>query len=123
MGLRSPGAVTSGRSVKEIDEQLTNLRKENFNLKLRIYFLEERMGANFNTDKEDAIKKNIELMVRINLLALRVVLKKMNCFRWNLKMLGKIWKINRNCFVRRQKQWKLKRRKRKKRLLLGTKKF
>ncbi|KAF2896987.1 hypothetical protein ILUMI_09194 [Ignelater luminosus] len=65
MGLRSPGAVTSGRSVKEIDEQLTNLRKENFNLKLRIYFLEERMGANFNTDKEDAIKKNIELMVEL----------------------------------------------------------
>lgn len=63
MGLRSPGALTCGRSVKEIDEQLTNLKKENFNLKLRIYFLEERMGSNFCKDKEDALKNNIELMV------------------------------------------------------------
>lgn len=62
MGLRSPTAVR-GRSVKEFEEQLTNLRKENFNLKLRIYFLEERMGTNFNLDKESAVKKNIELMV------------------------------------------------------------
>lgn len=64
MGLRSPTAVR-GRSVKEFEEQLTNLRKENFNLKLRIYFLEERMGTNFNLDKESAVKKNIELMVSV----------------------------------------------------------
>lgn len=64
MGLHSSnGGPFRGRSIKEIDEMMTNLRKENFNLKLRIYFLEERMGSNFNLDKENAIKKNIELKV------------------------------------------------------------
>lgn len=62
IGIKSPTGMR-GRSVKEIDEQLTNLRKENFNLKLRIYFLEERMGPNFNLDKESAVKRNVELMV------------------------------------------------------------
>lgn len=62
IGIKSPTAMR-GRSVKEFEEQLTNLRKENFNLKLRIYFLEERMGPNYNLDKESAVKKNVELMV------------------------------------------------------------
>lgn len=52
-----------GRSVKEVEEQLSSLKKENFNLKLRIYFLEERMGPNYKLDKESAVKKNIELRV------------------------------------------------------------
>lgn len=64
LGIKSPTAAR-GRSVKEFEEQLTNLRKENFNLKLRIYFLEERMGPNYNLDKESAVKKNVELMVVI----------------------------------------------------------
>jgi hypothetical protein len=51
--------------MKEYEEQLSQLRKENFNLKLRIYFLEERMGhMNGTDDKEDAVKKNIELKVK-----------------------------------------------------------
>lgn len=62
LGIKSPTAMR-GRSVKEFEEQVTNLKKENFNLKLRIYFLEERMGPNYNLDKESAVKKNIELMV------------------------------------------------------------
>lgn len=67
MGIHSNnGGPFRGRSIKEIDELTTNLRKENFNLKLRIYFLEERMGTNFNLDKENAIKKNIELKVNIS---------------------------------------------------------
>ncbi|WP_323174820.1 centrosomin N-terminal motif 1-containing protein, partial [Natrialba sp. PRR66] len=44
--LRSPEGPMRGRSVKEFEEQLASLKKENFNLKIRIYFLEERMGAN-----------------------------------------------------------------------------
>lgn len=53
-----------GRSVKEYDEQLTALKKENFNLKLRIYFLEERMGPTFRLDdKDDVFRKNIEYRV------------------------------------------------------------
>lgn len=50
-------------SVKEIEELITNLKKENFNLKLRIYFLEEKLGVNFTLDEDNAIKKNIELNV------------------------------------------------------------
>ncbi|XP_063914175.1 centrosomin isoform X3 [Zophobas morio] len=65
MGLRSPSGPMRGRSVKEFEEQLANLKKENFNLKLRIYFLEERMGVNFNLDKENIVKKNVELMVEV----------------------------------------------------------
>ena len=63
MGLRSPSGPMRGRSVKEFEEQLANLKKENFNLKLRIYFLEESMGVNFNLDKENIVNKNVELMV------------------------------------------------------------
>lgn len=72
MGLRSPvGGVLRGRSVKEIEEQLSNLKKENFNLKLRIYFLEEKMGTNFTLDKDNIVKKNIELQVRyVNIIVL-----------------------------------------------------
>ncbi|KAL3281603.1 hypothetical protein HHI36_004810 [Cryptolaemus montrouzieri] len=63
--LRSPEGPMRGRSVKEFEEQLGALKKENFNLKLRIYFLEERMGANFTLDKENIVKNNVELMVEI----------------------------------------------------------
>lgn len=66
MGLRSPGGPLRGRSVKEFEEQLTNLKKENFNLKLRIYFLEEKMGTNFTLDKDNIVKKYIELQVSTN---------------------------------------------------------
>ena len=35
----------SGVSMKQYEEQLNGLRKENFHLKLRIYFLEEKLGT------------------------------------------------------------------------------
>jgi centrosomin len=55
------GIAGPGRTMKECEDQLSVLKKENFNLKLRIYFLEERMGV--TSADEDAIKKNIELKV------------------------------------------------------------
>ncbi|KAL1494277.1 hypothetical protein ABEB36_009901 [Hypothenemus hampei] len=64
-GLRWPNEPMRGRTVKEFEEQLTHLKKENFNLKLRIYFLEEKMGFNFTLDKDNIVKKNIELQVEI----------------------------------------------------------
>lgn len=66
LGMRSPGKVSPlrGRTMKEYEEQLGNLKKENFSLKLRIYFLEERMGQKYDKDdKEDLYKTNIELKV------------------------------------------------------------
>ena len=59
IGARDGAGV--GRTMKEYEDQLETLKKENFNLKLRIYFLEERMGI--TSADENAIKKNIELKV------------------------------------------------------------
>ncbi|XP_033761139.1 CDK5 regulatory subunit-associated protein 2-like [Pecten maximus] len=50
------------RTMKEYDQQIAVLKKENFSLKLRIYFLEERMQQKFG-DGEDVFKTNIELKV------------------------------------------------------------
>nr|XP_034190787.1 centrosomin isoform X2 [Osmia lignaria] len=61
IGTRDGGGI--GRTMKEYEDQLEALKKENFNLKLRIYFLEERMGI--TSADENAIKKNIELKVEI----------------------------------------------------------
>lgn len=47
--------------MKDYEDQLGALQKENFNLKLRVYFLEEKMGI--SSADEHTIKKNIELNV------------------------------------------------------------
>lgn len=50
--------------MKEYEEQLKKLTTENFNLKLRVYFVEERLSKVTGiSDKEDLIKKNIQLKV------------------------------------------------------------
>lgn len=75
MGYRSPpfnvqltGGSTSpqgqGRSIREHDEQLNALRKENFNLKLRIYFMEEKNAStNLPDSSESLFKENVDLKV------------------------------------------------------------
>uniref|UniRef100_A0A670JLH0 CDK5 regulatory subunit associated protein 2 n=1 Tax=Podarcis muralis TaxID=64176 RepID=A0A670JLH0_PODMU len=45
--------------------QIIELRKENFNLKLRIYYLEERMQQKFDGPDEDIYRINIELKVEL----------------------------------------------------------
>ncbi|EDS36864.1 centrosomin [Culex quinquefasciatus] len=87
MGFRSPSmsalagqtSPAQGRSLREYEEQMSALRKENFNLKLRIYFLEENAGltaghatspttADGNTSggtPESLIKQNIDLKVEL----------------------------------------------------------
>lgn len=61
------GGVGYGRTMKEYEDKLSNLQKENFQLKLRIYLLEEenpaRKGISFSD--EDVIKTNVELKVDI----------------------------------------------------------
>ncbi|XP_011347719.1 centrosomin isoform X2 [Ooceraea biroi] len=54
-----------GRSMKEYEDQLSSLKKENFNLKLRIFFLEERMGVSSADKAEFAVKTNIELQIEL----------------------------------------------------------
>ncbi|XP_017358779.1 CDK5 regulatory subunit-associated protein 2 isoform X3 [Cebus imitator] len=56
---------TRARNMKDFENQITELKKENFNLKLRIYFLEERMQQEFQGPTEHIYKTNIELKVEV----------------------------------------------------------
>ncbi|XP_050782840.1 CDK5 regulatory subunit-associated protein 2 isoform X2 [Gopherus flavomarginatus] len=56
---------TRARTMKDYENQITDLKKENFNLKLRIYFLEEQMQQKFDGPTEDIYKINIELKVEV----------------------------------------------------------
>ncbi|XP_038600485.1 CDK5 regulatory subunit-associated protein 2 isoform X2 [Tachyglossus aculeatus] len=56
---------TRARNMRDYENQITDLKKENFNLKLRIYFLEERMQQKFDGPTEDIYKINIELKVEL----------------------------------------------------------
>lgn len=61
------GGVGYGRTMKEYEDELSSLKKENFQLKLRIYFLEEKNPARsgISSSDEDVIKTNVELKVDI----------------------------------------------------------
>ncbi|KAF4524779.1 hypothetical protein B566_EDAN014473 [Ephemera danica] len=56
-----------GRTAKEYEEQVRVLKKDNFNLKLRIYFLEERMSSvgRQGANNDDVENKLIELKVEL----------------------------------------------------------
>uniref|UniRef100_W5L596 CDK5 regulatory subunit associated protein 2 n=1 Tax=Astyanax mexicanus TaxID=7994 RepID=W5L596_ASTMX len=58
----SPGKALT---MKDYENQITALKKENFNLKLRIYFLEERVQQKCDDSTEDIYKTNIELKVEV----------------------------------------------------------
>lgn len=57
-----PIEIPKGFCVKEFEERLESLKKENFNLKLRIYFLEEK-NPNIPQGAEAIYKQNIDLKV------------------------------------------------------------
>ncbi|KAH8253070.1 hypothetical protein KR032_003476 [Drosophila birchii] len=57
-GSQSPMLV-QGRSVRELEEQISSLRKENFNLKLRIYFMEENQSSARGGHSVDALNKQL----------------------------------------------------------------
>ena len=56
---------TKGFCVKEFEEKLQSLQKENFNLKLRIYFLEDK-NPNIPEGAETLYKQNIDLKVCVH---------------------------------------------------------
>lgn len=64
----NPATMTStmsqrgGFCVKEYEEQLANLQKENFNLKLRVYFLEKN-SSHVPEDAESMARENMELKI------------------------------------------------------------
>ncbi|XP_011861799.1 PREDICTED: centrosomin isoform X2 [Vollenhovia emeryi] len=56
------GGVGYGRTMKEYEDELSSLKKENFQLKLRIYLLEEGKPArNGSFSDEDVIKTSVDL--------------------------------------------------------------
>ncbi|XP_008047752.1 myomegalin-like isoform X6 [Carlito syrichta] len=50
---------------RTLSQHLNDLKKENFSLKLRIYFLEERMQQKYEASREDVYRRNIELKVEV----------------------------------------------------------
>ncbi|XP_061406262.1 CDK5 regulatory subunit-associated protein 2-like isoform X1 [Lethenteron reissneri] len=56
---------TRARTMKDYEQQIAELKKENFSLKLRIYFLEERVQEGCDGATEDVYRTNIELKVEV----------------------------------------------------------
>ncbi|CAH2104787.1 unnamed protein product [Euphydryas editha] len=57
--------TASGISMKQYEEQLNSLRKENFHLKLRIYFLEEKLGTGAPPAVQGLLEHNVRLQVEV----------------------------------------------------------
>uniref|UniRef100_A0A8D2LDE4 Centrosomin N-terminal motif 1 domain-containing protein n=1 Tax=Varanus komodoensis TaxID=61221 RepID=A0A8D2LDE4_VARKO len=58
-----PPAMSNGH--RALSQHLSDLKKENFSLKLRIYFLEDRMQQKYEASREDVYRRNIELKVEV----------------------------------------------------------
>ena len=72
--LGSSTAFQAQFTMRECEEQMTQLKKENFNLKLRIYFMEQSQGILHSPkEQENLYKINIDLKVHGEVL--RKVLK------------------------------------------------
>lgn len=57
-------------------QQITALKKENFNLKLRIYFMEERMQQKCDDSTEDIFKTVNDLMLCLSAIFSQELLNK-----------------------------------------------
>lgn len=68
VSMASTMSTRGGFCIKEHEEQLETLQKENFNLKLRIYFLEKN-HPNLSEDAESLFSQNIDFKVQIETLA------------------------------------------------------
>ncbi|MGH0128581.1 UNVERIFIED_CONTAM: hypothetical protein FKN15_030170 [Acipenser sinensis] len=60
-----PAGPAMSNGYRTLSQHLNDLKKENFSLKLRIYFLEERMQQKYEDSSEDVYKRNIELKVEV----------------------------------------------------------
>uniref|UniRef100_A0A672LFV1 Centrosomin N-terminal motif 1 domain-containing protein n=1 Tax=Sinocyclocheilus grahami TaxID=75366 RepID=A0A672LFV1_SINGR len=52
-------------TYRTLSQHLNDLKKENFSLKLRIYFLEERIQQKFEDGSDEIYRTNIELKVEV----------------------------------------------------------
>ena len=56
--------LSSGKTMRDYDDSFKEMKKENFNLKLRIFFLEERLGGSGKkTTADELANNNLELKV------------------------------------------------------------
>ncbi|KAM4663375.1 CDK5 regulatory subunit-associated protein 2 [Discoglossus pictus] len=58
-------SLNRAHTMKDFEMQIADLKKENFNLKLRIYFLEEQVQQKCDGSSEDLYRMNIELKVEV----------------------------------------------------------
>ncbi|MFT7809059.1 myomegalin-like [Arapaima gigas] len=59
------GPPLQTHTLRKFEQHLNDLKKENFSLKLRIYFLEERIQQKYEDSTEDVHRRNIELKVEV----------------------------------------------------------
>ena len=69
LGSLNSSTGLGGQGVREADDTIRDLRKENFNLKLRIYFLDERLGSKSSSsgshaNQEELLNSNMELKIQ-----------------------------------------------------------
>ncbi|XP_045557714.1 CDK5 regulatory subunit-associated protein 2-like [Salmo salar] len=55
-------------TMKEITQIISDLKKDNFNLRLRIFFYEERLQQRCDDSAEEMYKTNIDLKVEVETL-------------------------------------------------------
>ncbi|XP_073415808.1 uncharacterized protein [Dendrobates tinctorius] len=58
-------SVDRAHTMKDFEKQITELKKDNFNLKLRIYFLEEQVQRRCDSSNDELHRMNIELKVEV----------------------------------------------------------
>ncbi|XP_032923218.1 myomegalin-like isoform X9 [Catharus ustulatus] len=59
------GPLAHTQTLRDFEQHLNDLKKENFSLKLRIYFLEERVQQKGEESRDDVYRRNIELKVEV----------------------------------------------------------
>ncbi|XP_041417530.1 myomegalin isoform X1 [Xenopus laevis] len=65
-GYKCPyGPHIMSNGYRTLSQHLNDLKKENFSLKLRIYFLEDCIQQKYKDSSEDVYKRNIELKVEV----------------------------------------------------------
>ncbi|KDR79017.1 hypothetical protein GALMADRAFT_64374 [Galerina marginata CBS 339.88] len=66
---RTKGGASSGKGVtltlRDQEKHIDNLKKENFNIKLRVHFLEERLAQLAPDQIDAALKQNINLKIEV----------------------------------------------------------
>lgn len=97
-------SIPKGFCVKEFEERMQSLQKENFNLKLRIYFLEDK-NQNIPEGAELLYKQNIDYKVSANDLLRFLTTLILANFRWKMKISTEIYKKSKTCCVKHPRRW------------------